>query len=106
MHINAAALFRDEPGPLERLQVMADCRFSEPNGRCQIAGAGFLVRLVQHVGDESQACGVREGLEPYRESNGVIQGKVWGRRQWRTADGRDIIQNGESFGHAHSMTVI
>jgi len=29
-----------------------------------------------------------------------------GLRQRRAADGRDIIQNGESFGHAHSTTVI
>ena len=106
MHIHAAALLRDEPGSLERLQVMADCRFREPNGRCQVAGAGFLIRLIQHVGNKSQACGVSEGLQSNRESNGVTQGKVWGRRQRRTADGRDIVQNGESFGHAHSMTVI
>ena len=79
VHVHATALLRDETGFLERLEVMTDRRLRQPDSGRQIAGAGFLIRLIEHERDQAKPGGISQSFQTHGKTQRVIHGKVGGR---------------------------
>jgi hypothetical protein len=52
VHAHPAAFLGEQTGRFQLLEVVADGGFRQVNDGSEVAGAAFLVRLVQQVGQE------------------------------------------------------